>query len=77
MNKYKKIKIFSDFFGHDRSTRLNKNIIASIFIKGANFISPGVKISNDSVVLARSVLTKSFESCSLIGGHPAKLIKKI
>jgi O-antigen/teichoic acid export membrane protein len=38
MNKYKKIKIFSDFFGYDRNTRLKKNILASLFIKGTNFI---------------------------------------
>ena len=47
------------------------------WVAAESFIAPGVKIANDSVVLARSVLTKSFESGSLIAGHPAKKIKSI
>ena len=47
------------------------------WVAAESFIAPGVKIANDSVVLARSVLTKSFEPGSLIAGHPAKKIKSI
>ena len=47
------------------------------WIAAESFIAPGVKIANNSVVLARSVLTKSFDSDSLIAGHPAKKIKDI
>ena len=39
-------------------------------------ILPGVKIGNHSIIAAGSVVTKSCESYSIIGGVPAKLIKK-
>ena len=39
-------------------------------------ILPGVKIGNHSIVAAGSVVTKSFEDYSIIGGVPAKLLRK-
>jgi virginiamycin A acetyltransferase len=39
-------------------------------------ILSGVKIGNGCVIAAGSVVTKSFESYSIIGGVPAKLLKK-
>lgn len=39
-------------------------------------ILPGVKIGSHSIVAAGSVVTKSCEPYSIIGGVPAKLIKK-
>lgn len=43
---------------------------------GANaVILPGVKLGDGCVVAANSVVTKSFENFSIIGGVPAKLLK--
>ncbi len=39
-------------------------------------ILPGVKIGSHSIIAAGSVVTKSCEPFSIIGGVPAKLIKK-
>ncbi len=39
-------------------------------------IMPGVEIGSHSIVAAGAVVTKSYEPYSIIGGVPAKLIKK-
>ena len=41
------------------------------------FILPNVTLGESTIVGANSLINKSFESNSLIGGSPAKLIKKI
>lgn len=44
---------------------------------GANVIVlPGVCVGNHSVIAAGSVVTKDIEPYSIVGGNPAKLIKK-
>jgi acetyltransferase-like isoleucine patch superfamily enzyme len=60
---------------HDKS--LGPVIIGDYCWIGANvIILPGVKLGNNVLVAAGSVVTKSFESNLVIGGNPAKVIKE-
>jgi putative colanic acid biosynthesis acetyltransferase WcaF len=40
------------------------------------YIMPGVNLKNFTVVGAKALVTKSTESFDIVGGNPAKLIKK-
>lgn len=46
------------------------------WIATASTILPGVSIGDYSVVAAGSVVVKSIEEHSVVGGNPAKFIKK-
>lgn len=37
---------------------------------------PGVKIGDGAIIAAHSVVTKDIEPYSIVGGNPAKLIRK-
>ena len=39
-------------------------------------VMPGIKIGKGSIIGAGSVVTRNVESFSVVGGVPAKLIKK-
>lgn len=39
-------------------------------------IMPGIKIGNGSIIAANSTVTKNVEPYSIVGGNPAKLIRK-
>lgn len=45
------------------------------WIGGRVYICPGVELGDGCVVAGGSVVTKSFPSCSVIGGNPAKVLK--
>ena len=47
-----------------------------VWIGAASIILPGVTIGPRSIVAAGSVVTKSFPADVVVGGNPAKIIKK-
>jgi maltose O-acetyltransferase len=47
------------------------------WLGGRAIINPGVVLGNNVVVASGSVVTKSFGDNVLIGGNPAKIIKKV
>ena len=65
---------FNDYKKWDNSDpiKINKNV----WIGANSVILPGVNIGKNCIVGAGSIVTKSFEENSIIGGNPAKLIRK-
>jgi len=61
------------FSGHDRK---KVTIGDDVWIGGNCTILPGVSIGKGAVVAAGSVVTKDIEEYSIVGGVPAKLIRK-
>lgn len=57
----------------------NKDVIIgdNVWIGSGAKIMPGVKIGNNSIVGAGAVVTKNVEANVLVGGIPAKIIKKL
>lgn len=47
-----------------------------VWIGYKSTIMPGVKIGNGAIVAAHSVITKDVEPYSIVGGNPAKLLRK-
>lgn len=47
-----------------------------VWIGYESVIMPGVKIGNGVVIASKSVVTKDIEPYSIVGGNPAKLIRK-
>lgn len=49
----------------------------NVWIGGRAIINPGVTIGNNSVIASGSVVTKDVPDNVVVGGNPAKVIKKI
>ncbi len=46
-----------------------------VWVAADAFIGPGVRIEDNAVIAARSVVSKKVEKNTIIGGNPAKVIK--
>lgn len=57
---------------------LRKDIIIgkSVWIASGAFIAPGITIGDGAVIAARSVVVKDVEPWTVVGGNPAKFIKR-
>ncbi len=55
--------------------KLPIEIGAGVWLCAGAFIGPGVKVGNNSVVAARSVVVKDVPPGMVVGGNPAKVIK--
>lgn len=68
--------------GHDISSRIMELTYAPIvvgekaWVAGWSIILPGVTIGEGAVVAAGAVVTKDVEPWTVVGGNPAKFIKK-
>ena len=77
------------FVTHDGGTLLYRNIVPDleitapitvgndVYIGVRSIIMPGVSIGNNCVIAAGSVVTKNVSDNSVVGGVPAKFIKKL
>lgn len=79
-----KVSIFSVGHPVDVSLRTQGLAIAkpvtigdNVWIGGNSVICPGVTIGNNVVVAAGAVVTKDVPDSVLVGGNPAKIIKKL
>ena len=64
----------SEYFNLIRSGLM---IGSNVWIAADAFIGPGVSIGNGAVVAARSVVIADVASLTVVGGHPAKVIKQL
>jgi virginiamycin A acetyltransferase len=52
------------------------NIQNDVWIGFESLIMPGITVGNGSIIASRSVVTKEVEPYSIVGGNPAKVIRK-
>lgn len=65
--------------GHDRSTHVYETVEIEdgAWIGAGAIVLPGVRIGRGSIVAAGAVVSKDVPAGSLVGGTPAKLIRKL
>ncbi|MDD3002699.1 MAG: acyltransferase [Candidatus Shapirobacteria bacterium] len=78
------VKILSITHDVHNPTGKNKKILESDITIGNNvwigsnvFIKEGIKIGNNAIIGANTVVTKNVSTNTIVGGVPAKLIRKI
>jgi maltose O-acetyltransferase len=49
----------------------------NVWLGGGSIINPGVKIGDNAIVASGAVVTKDVDSNTIVGGNPAKVIKRI
>lgn len=59
-------------------TKINKSVTVGdfVWIGERVLITPGVNIGEGAVIAAGAVVTKDVDRCAVVGGNPAKFIKK-
>lgn len=80
IGEYSYVSFGAVLLAHDFPNNLSykKTIIGKKCFIGCNsIVLPGVKIGDEVVVAAGSVVTKSVASNTLVAGNPAKIIRKI
>jgi putative colanic acid biosynthesis acetyltransferase WcaF len=67
-----------DYTQHDRPLLKPPIIIEEdVWVAADAFIGPGVTVGKGAIVGARSVVIKNVDAKSIVGGNPARTIKKI
>ena len=66
------VELYADFTGG-----IDITIGDNVWIGGNVLVCPGVTIGNNAVVAAGAVVVKNVEANTVVGGVPAKLIKRI
>lgn len=67
---------------HDHKTpdftllRMGLTIGRDVWIAADAFIGPGVKVGDNAIVAARSVVIKDVPEGTIVGGNPARVIKR-
>ena len=61
---------------HMRLTTAPIGIAAGAWVAADVFVAPGVKIGEGAVCAARSVVVKDVPAWTVVGGNPAKELKK-
>lgn len=56
--------------------KLPIRVADQVWICADAFLSPGINVGEGAIVAARAVVTKDIEPWAIVGGNPARLIKK-
>lgn len=60
-----------------RNTASRRIIGHNVWIGGRAVINPGVTIGDNAVIASGAVVTKDVPACTVVGGNPAQIIKRL